>query len=120
MKKIIITLLLGLLAFTPALTLAGPEEKEIIEIDLQSFASNITDTVVSIFFIVAVLGMIAAAFMFLTAGGDSEKTKKAKSMLVSAIIAITIGVLAYSVKPTIKNFLKNQGSSTSIQTELVV
>ncbi|MEK6690024.1 MAG: hypothetical protein AABY78_01835 [Nitrospirota bacterium] len=41
-----------------------------------------------IFFIIAVMMIILAAFSYLTAGGDEEKVKAAKSRIIYAAVAI--------------------------------
>ena len=58
---------------------------------------NITSWLFGILLVAAVLFLIYAAFLYLTSGGDEEKTKKAKSYVIYAIIAVAIGILAYSI-----------------------
>lgn len=66
---------------------------------------NIVKWVYIIFFIIAVLFIILAAFTYLTAGGDEEKVKKAKDQIIYATIAIVVALLAISFEAIIKNFL---------------
>ena len=42
----------------------------------------------------AVIFILFAAYLYLTAGGDDEKIKKAKSMIIYALVAVAIGLLA--------------------------
>ena len=58
-----------------------------------------------IFFIIAVLMIILAAFSYLTAGGDAEKVNTAKNRLIYAAVAIAVAFLAVSFETIIKNFL---------------
>ncbi len=58
-----------------------------------------------IFFIIAVLFIIFAAFTYLTAGGDPEKTTKARDQLIYAAVAIAVALLAVGFQSIISNFL---------------
>jgi len=58
-----------------------------------------------IFFIIAVLFIIFAAFTYLTAGGDPEKTTKAKNQLIYAAVAIAVALLALGFQSIVSNFL---------------
>jgi len=63
-----------------------------------------------IFFIIAVLMIILAAFSYLTAGGDAEKVNTAKNRLIYAAVAIAVAFLAVSFETIIKNFLSAPGT----------
>jgi len=63
-----------------------------------------------IFFIIAVLMIILAAFSYLTAGGDAEKVNTAKNRLIYAAVAIAVAFLAVSFETIIKNFLNTPGT----------
>ena len=58
-----------------------------------------------LFFIIAVVFIIFAAFTYLTAAGDEEKVKKAKNMIIYAAIAIVVALLAVAFETIIANFL---------------
>ena len=58
-----------------------------------------------IFFIIAVMFILFAAFNYLTAGGDSEKVTTAKNQLIYAAIAIVVALLAVGFEVIIRNFL---------------
>ena len=58
-----------------------------------------------IFFVVAVMFILFAAFNYLTAGGDSEKVTAAKNQLIYAAIAIAVALLAVGFETIIRNFL---------------
>jgi len=55
--------------------------------------------------VVAVLFIIYAGFMILTAGWDDEKVKKGKSIIIQALIWIVIIFLAYSIVNWIFTFI---------------
>jgi len=59
----------------------------------------------TIFFIVAVMYILFAAYTYLTAGGDATKVEKATKMIKNAVIAIVVALLASGVALIINNFL---------------
>lgn len=63
-----------------------------------------------IFFIIAVLFIIFAAFTYLTAGGDPEKTTNAKNQLIYAAVAIAVALLAVGFQSIVSNFLAAPGA----------
>ena len=62
-------------------------------------------------FIFAILAILYAAFLFLTAGGNEETSKKARSVLIYGLIGIAVALLATSavdfVKATVGGGLNN-------------
>ena len=66
---------------------------------------TITSWLFGILLVAAVLFLIYAAFLYLTSGGDEEKTKKAKSYVIYAIIAIAIGILAQAIVALVGSLL---------------
>ncbi len=60
-----------------------------------------------IFFVLAVLFILFAAFSYLTAGGDAEKVDKAKSQIIYAAVAIAVALLAVGFEVIIRNFLSS-------------
>lgn len=58
--------------------------------------------------VVAVLFIVYAGFLILTAGWDEEKTKKWKTIIVQAVIWIIVIFLAYSIVSWIFNFVAIQ------------
>ncbi len=60
-----------------------------------------------IFFIIAVLFIIFAAYKYLTGANEPENVKSAHQMLIYAAIAIAIALLAISASTIIGNFLGN-------------
>lgn len=65
--------------------------------------------VATIFWIAAAGFIFYAAFLYLTAGGDSERVKKAHKQLLYAIIAIAVGLMAYGLPLLVYNFLAAGG-----------
>jgi len=107
MKKLILLgiLLPALLVAVPALADVPPQ----ISLDAQ----GILDLVVSltawfafIVFALAVVFILYAAFLFITAGGNDETIKKAKDVLLYGVIGIIVALIAYGVVPLIKSFFE--------------
>lgn len=63
-----------------------------------------------IFFIIAVLLIIFAAFTYLTAGGDPEKVAEAKNRIIYAAVAIAVAFLAVGFEAIVRNFLTTPGA----------
>jgi len=63
-----------------------------------------------IFFVIAVMFIIFAAFSYLTAGGDPEQVSKAKSRIIYAAVAIAVALLAVGFEVIIRNFLVSPGA----------
>jgi len=95
MKKILTSLLLVTLLVTPVLVMAGPAGA------LPTAGQTVWDTIntvanwmFAILLIGAVIVILIAAFTFLTAAGDADKTTKARNYITYAIIAIVVAFLA--------------------------
>lgn len=58
-----------------------------------------------LFFLIATVFIIFAAYKYLTAAGDPDKVKSARDMFIYAIVAIVIGALAWAIPAIIQNFL---------------
>lgn len=56
-----------------------------------------------VLFIVAVLMIIWAAFLFVTSKGDPKKTEAAKNMIKYAIIGMVVALLSYVIVQFIQN-----------------
>lgn len=108
---------LSVLAITPgslpgASDLGIPEAPVKTSGGLLNILADSVGWVYTIFFVVAVLFIIFAAFNFLTAQGDPEKIKKARSQIMWAVVAIIVALMAVGMRLIIENFL--QGNNTGI------
>ena len=74
--------------------------------DIQDFFDKLANIIATLFWTAAVISAIYAAFLFLAAGGNEEKTTKAKKMFLYTVIAIVIGLIAFGLPELIKNILK--------------
>jgi hypothetical protein len=60
----------------------------------------------------AVIFLIYAAFLFLTSGGDEEKTKSAKHYMIYAVVALAVGILSWSIVILVGSFF-DQGRTVT-------
>jgi uncharacterized membrane protein len=58
---------------------------------------NVIKIVLGLLGIILVVLMVYAGFLWMTAGGDSEKVDEAKAIIKNAIIGIIITFLAYAI-----------------------
>jgi hypothetical protein len=72
---------------------------------VESIITKIVNWITGLFFVAAILYIFYAAFLYLTAGGDDEKIKKAKSQLLYSIIAIAVALLAGTMKSIVSSIL---------------
>lgn len=110
--KILLILPVFVMILSPALVLAQPPVVDpggtLIDDPfgwVGTFLYQFAQWLTWIFFILAVIFLIIAAIMYLTAVGDQEKIGKAKSMLIYAIIALVIGILAWSLEGILRSVI---------------
>ena len=80
--------------------------------DVPGLVGTVADIVswtYTIFFAVAVIFILFAAFNYLTAQGQPEKIQTAHKMLIWAVVAIVVALLAVGVNTIVKNFLEEAG-----------
>jgi len=97
---------IGQVAQIPGIQQTGPTTVG----GLVDIMRNIVRWVYIIFFILAVMFIIFAAFSYLTAGGDPEQVSKAKSRIIYAAVAIAVALLAVGFEVIIRNFLASPGT----------
>jgi len=59
-----------------------------------------------VFWIVAVVFIVLAAFKFLTSGGDEKKIGAAKTALIYAFVAIGVAILSTAAEPLVIDILR--------------
>ncbi len=97
MKKALLILLLGSILLTPVLSFAQIyEEEELpeLELDLEALFATIGTYLFSILMALAVIILVIAGYLFVTAGGSPEQLGKAKRMIVWALVGIAVALLA--------------------------
>jgi len=92
MKKVLVSLTLMGLLIVPALVLAQAEVAPdlVICCDAGSVIYNVMNYLFTILLIVAAIFIIIAAFMFVTASGDPDKTKTARNFVLYALIGVLV------------------------------
>ena len=125
MKNFIFITLISLFGLLPLLAMAivpgtipGASELGLQESPVKTsqglldVVAGIVKWIYTIFFVVAVMFILFAAFNYLTAGGDAEKVKSSHNQLIYAAIAIAVALLAVGAQAIIKDVLKGgQGGS---------
>ncbi len=106
--------LLGFLSLNFAPLTAVAQDSPVKSVnDVIRVLNDIVGWAYKIFFIVAVMFVIFAAYKFLFAQEDPEKIKSAKNQVIYAVIAIIIALLAISFDVIIKDFLGGSQSGGS-------
>lgn len=72
----------------------------------------VTDWVFYILMLTVMTVILIGGFMFLTAGGSSDKVSKAGKLIAFAIVGLLIGLLA-KIIPTIVKYMSGVGGGTS-------
>lgn len=104
-KKLSALILVGLLTVLLVPMLALAQEEPPGPVDLWDAIDNVTSWFYGIFLALAVIMVVYAGFMFLTAGGDAEKITKARNALMYAVIGVVVALLARSIVPIAKALL---------------
>ncbi len=106
--KKILSVLGGLTVFAALPVYAGPSSRPTVYQNLDHYVTllnTVIDWLFVILMIFAVIMLLWAAFLYLTAGDDEEKLKKAKSIIIYAVIAVVIAIVANGVPTLIRTFL---------------
>lgn len=86
--------------------------------DVSGLVGTVADIVswtYTIFFAVAVIFILFAAFNYLTAQGQPEKIQTAHKMLIWAAVAIAVALLAVGAQAIVKSFLSGGTSPVYYQ-----
>ncbi len=106
MKKVLVSLILISLLVVPAVASAqdiwdflgfggGGEQPEAApETDVMLILGSLTNWLLAILLVIAAIFIIVAAFMFVTASGDPDKTKTARNFVLYALIGVLVGFAA--------------------------
>lgn len=73
--------------------------------DLFKIMGRIARWIFTFLIVVAVIAGVIAAYQYITAGGDPEKLETARTNIIYALIALAVGVLAFSIPLIVCNVL---------------
>jgi len=80
------------------------------ETDLNTVIGNIIMTVLSLIGAVAIIFIIYAGALWMTAGGNEQKAEKAKTILKQSIIGVIVILCAYAITYFVINIFQSQVS----------
>lgn len=89
MKKILLVLILVGFLMLPGIGLAQETADDVIRI-----FDRIADWLFRFLLIAAVIMIVVAGFLFVTAGGKPEQITKARNIIIYALIGVVVAVLA--------------------------
>lgn len=73
--------------------------------DILRLVDRVINIIGGLFFAVAVIFIFFAGYKYLTAAGQPEKLTEAKNQLIYSIIAIAVGLIAFSVTTIVERFI---------------
>jgi magnesium-transporting ATPase (P-type) len=74
--------------------------------NVMTFIRNVLKYIAIFFWIAAVLYIFLAAFTYLQGGKDPKKIEEANKRLLTAAIAMAVGILAYGMPALVESILK--------------
>ena len=97
--------LVALPALVFAITIQGPPGNITKIEDLLDKICSVVNIMFTVLIIVAVVMVMYAAFLYLTAQGDPEKVKSANHTIIYAAIAIAVGIFSKGIPIMVATFL---------------
>jgi hypothetical protein len=93
-KKVTMYLLSSLMLFTPLVAMGA--KLGAMDTDFAANFSTVYTFVIGISTLIFVILFLVGGIMYLTAAGNDESTKKARSLIVDAVIGLIIVLIAWS------------------------
>ncbi len=101
------TLLLPLLTLAQVIPGANVPTTNVRSInDVTRIIVSLVNWITGLFFVAAILSLFYAAYLYLGAEGTEERVAKAKEQLIYSIVAITVALLAGSVRFIVESVLR--------------
>lgn len=99
MKKVLVSLVLTSLLFIPVLVLAQAAPGPVTAPGWGTYnviptLDSVSNYLFGFLLVVAAIAIIIAAFFFVTASGDPDKTKTARNFVLYAVIGVLVAFLA--------------------------
>ena len=76
--------------------------------DVNTLIGKILDFLIKIALVLTPIIVVYAGFLYITAGGNEEKIKRANKVLIWALIGLAIALIAKGVPALIKEFLESK------------
>jgi hypothetical protein len=111
MKRGIIFQLLGisLLIFLPLISQATKIENPLTAQSFESLIDTLISFIVTIGVVVAPIVILYAGFLFMTSGGEPDKVKMAKNLILYCLIGLGILLLGKGLISVIKDIFQVKG-----------
>ena len=116
-KKIIIGLFLSVICLSPAMALAQSNRSQqdtaflgkaqISRVTVGSMAETVIKMALGLLAVIFLVLMVYAGYLWMMARGNEDDVKKAKDIIIAAIIGLIIIVAAYSITYFVFNSLNN-------------
>ena len=71
-------------------------------------AAGIVNIVLSFLGILAVLGIVAGGFVYMTSGGNADKKGQGQNGMIAGVIGLVIVLAAYAISRFVLNSLQNE------------
>ena len=126
MKKILLTIIFGLIILAPVSVLAAPtgigsalgnlgkvNENTGLSSDISVSLGTVINTALSLVGTIFLGLMIYAGILWMTAQGNDDKVQKAKDIIIAAIIGLAVTMSAYAITYFVTNRLTGGESSRS-------
>jgi len=109
MNKKLVTLVSSAMVLLPVIALAdinpGPAPVGNPSINVVNVVNAILNFIWPLFIGFAVIMLLVAGFMFLTARGEAEQVATARNAVIWGMVGIVVGILAFSIPFIIRNTL---------------
>ncbi|TSC94667.1 MAG: Uncharacterized protein CEN87_388 [Parcubacteria group bacterium Licking1014_1] len=105
MKKVLIGSLLSAALILPIVALAVTTGIPGQIGTLGDLEQKVGFAIWSVFVIIVLVAFVIAGIKFLTAGGDAEKIKEARTAFIWGIAGVVVGIVAYSIVAIMRNLI---------------
>jgi len=129
LKFILPLLVLGVLGSTIALAAINAPEDVVENVGVPTTLPNMNNTdantivrtiknlrnwLAGILMIIAVAIILIGAFLYMTSGGDSTKTKAARGWIVGGVVGIVIAGFAFGIVSIVSNLIQDISGTTGV------
>ncbi|MEI7425092.1 MAG: hypothetical protein WCK10_03175 [Candidatus Staskawiczbacteria bacterium] len=105
-KKILLLTLLSFLGLPSIIPASAQLYRPPSPYSLNTLGSSIETAIWVVFTCIVVVCFVVAGILFLTAMGDAEKVKTARSAFIWGVVGIVVGIVAYSAVRIITGLMR--------------